>query len=76
MGMGMGMWVLAWVFLVLVVLGVAALVAALLLGRGGQQPPVAPLRGRAREILDERFARGEIDATEYRERLRELDQAS
>lgn len=25
--------------------------------------------GRAREILDERYARGEIDAQEYRERL-------
>lgn len=28
--------------------------------------------GRAREILAERFARGEIDAVEYAERLRVL----
>jgi len=76
MGMGMGMVVLAWVFVALIVLGVAAVVAAVVLGRGGRAPEASRPRGRAREILDERFARGEIDATEYRERLRELDQAS
>jgi putative membrane protein len=41
---------------------------------------VAPWRGRrgrrldARAILAERFARGEIDASEYRSRLEVLDQ--
>ena len=29
-------------------------------------------RSRAREILDERYARGEIDTSEYQERLRVL----
>ncbi len=29
-------------------------------------------KGRAREILDERYARGEIDAQEYHERLENL----
>ena len=40
---------------------------------GGQQGPGArPGRSRARQLLDERYARGEITTEEYRERLREL----
>jgi putative membrane protein len=35
-------------------------------------PPPAERGSRAEAILAERFARGEIDATEYHERLREL----
>lgn len=72
MGMSTGMGILAWVFLVLLVLGAAAVVTAVVLGRSRQQPPRVAAGDRAREILDERFARGEIDATEYRDRRRAL----
>ncbi|MHB1064062.1 MAG: SHOCT domain-containing protein [Georgenia sp.] len=69
---GMG-WGWGWIFVVLLIVGIALLVVALVrgLGGGGTRPPGAD-RGRARALLDERYARGEIDTTEYQERLREL----
>ncbi|MET4705789.1 SHOCT domain-containing protein [Frigoribacterium sp. UYMn621] len=46
--------------------------------RGGQREDaaVAPGQGewsQARQILDDRFAKGELDATEYRERVKVLE---
>jgi putative membrane protein len=81
-GWGMG-W--AWLFLVLLLVGVGVLIAVLVLalnrGRideGGRNAPLAtpggPVPRRAREILEERFARGEIDAEEFRERMGVLEQ--
>lgn len=65
-----------WVFLVLLLVGVAAVVVALVrlrtAGRGEQSPGAAG-RPSARQILDERFARGEIDADEYQQRVRQLE---
>jgi len=70
-----------WILLVLLIAVAAVLVVALLVGRrqepGGRQEPGSRQepggrRSTAREILDERYARGEIDTTEYHERLREL----
>jgi putative membrane protein len=75
---GMG-W--TWLWWLLILIGVVAVVVGLLRagglgGRGGRDdrasssgPPVST----ARQILDERFARGEIDEEEYRARRRELD---
>jgi putative membrane protein len=72
-GMGWGMWVfMAIVF----VLFWAAIVGGIFLlvryGRDRQTPPSPPLASgsdgggdRARQVLDERFARGEIDQDEY-----------
>jgi len=80
-GAGMG-W--TWLFWLLLVLGVAVLVAVLIRAFTGYErrdrhapvtsssavnPPPGP-----REILDERYARGEIDTEEYRERMRALDE--
>jgi putative membrane protein len=45
---------------------------ALLLLRGRDQTAPADRRPGPKEILDERLARGEIDAVEYRERLAAL----
>lgn len=44
-------------------------------GRRGDAAGASPKGGRsqARQILDDRFARGEPDATEYRERLKVLE---
>lgn len=69
---GMG-W--AWVIVALLLIGVVVLVVVMVTrtttGRGPLQEPQAG-RSRALEILDERYARGEIDSTEYEERRRAL----
>ncbi len=79
-----GMWGF-WVFGLLMVVGVVLLgvVIARALGGGfttrghsGIQPPsgdqLAAGRNRAREILDERYARGDLTTEEYQERLHAL----
>ncbi|GAA4287665.1 SHOCT domain-containing protein [Georgenia daeguensis] len=68
--MGLG-WL--WVILLVVLVGVVVLVAVLARGQSGGAPRT-PEQGRssARAILDERYARGEIDTAEYQERLRAL----
>lgn len=78
-GWGMG-WV--WLFGVLLIVGLGILVTllVLVLVRGGisggrQRTPGAPSETgprRARELLAERYARGEINAEEFRERLEVL----
>lgn len=80
MGMGMDMgWM--WLFGLLVLLGVVLLVvlAVRAIGGGitrrtGSRDAAArpPARSRAREVLDERYARGELTSDEYRERLQTL----
>lgn len=82
MGPGMGMgWGWGWLFWLLVLAGLILLVvlAVRLIGggvsrsdsgaSGAAQPPA---RNRARELLDERYARGELTTEEYRERLQIL----
>ncbi len=66
-----------WVFMLLLVIVVVALVAGLLRDvfvgmRGHHGTPRAP-GSSARAILDERYARGEIDADEYKRRRADLD---
>lgn len=62
-----------WFFLALLVVGIVLLVVALVRGFGGGQGPSRPTgRSSAREVLDQRYARGEIDSTEYEERLQRL----
>jgi putative membrane protein len=78
MGFGAGMsWM--WLFWLLLVVGVAlvAVVAVRAMGggltggnRGAQRRQAEP--SRARQLLDERYARGELTTEEYRERLRVL----
>ena len=41
-------------------------------GRGDREPGVLPPRATPEQLLAERFARGEIDETEYRGRLAAL----
>lgn len=71
---GMGGW--AWVFGILIVIGVMILVVVLIrmLPRPRFAPPQAPgsIPGGAsspKQIVDERYARGELTTEEYRERL-------
>lgn len=77
-GYGVG-WM--WLFWLLLVAGVVLLVvvAVRVVGGGGTRPTgdrpdagARPGRSRARELLDERYARGEITTEEYRERLSAL----
>lgn len=77
-----------WLFGLLLLVGIALLVLVAVRvfssgnGSGGRPPgygeaPGAggPLgRTRARDILDERFAKGELTAEQYREQLRVLDE--
>ena len=59
------LWLILWAAL-------AGLVAWLIVRRGNRRPDP---HDRARELLAERFARGELNATEYRERLETLTRA-
>lgn len=71
-GVGMGF---VWIWPVLLLAGIAAVVWGLSRAGatgGGRRGPSG--RERAREILQERFARGEITEQEYRERMRVLDE--
>jgi putative membrane protein len=81
MGWAMG-W--AWLFWILLIVGVVVLVTllVLVLVRGGpgsgrpdgpRTPPAGAATSRAREILEERYARGEINAEEFHERRRTLE---
>ncbi len=71
-GWGPGAWIaLAFVMVVFWGVVVTAIVYAVRATRHGPTGPVAPTTSDARRILDERFARGEIDAEEY-QRRREL----
>ncbi|MGB3955303.1 MAG: SHOCT domain-containing protein [Brooklawnia sp.] len=74
----MGPWgmVWGWLFLALLIVGLVVLVVVLvrLLSGRDQRPLAHPSgRSRARELLDERYARGEIDSADYDERRRRLD---
>jgi putative membrane protein len=55
-------------FVALLVVGIVVLVRS----SSGAPRSTEPSGGRALDILDERFARGEIDAKEYEERRRIL----
>ncbi len=70
-GMGpMWLWMLGWS--VLLIAGLVALVWVIVrLARTGGQSPDSR-SGSARSILDERYARGEIDDEEYRQRRQTL----
>lgn len=69
-----------WLFWLLLIVGlvVLAVVAVRALGggvtRGSGDAGAAgvPMRSRARQVLDERYARGELTTEEYRERLQAL----
>lgn len=65
-GMGLG----SAVFLTLIVIGIVLVLRAPSGGEPGQR------EDNARRILDERFARGEIDEEEYRRRLSTLEESS
>lgn len=74
MGFGMGWMGLFWLLLVvgvvlLVVVAVRAVGGGITRDGEGREPGE---RNRARQVLDERYARGEITTEEYRERLRVL----
>ncbi len=75
-GMGTG-----WVFWLLLVAGVVLVVVVVVRMIGGGVRRDAPSEGagrgsagssRARDVLDERYARGELSTEEYRERLATL----
>lgn len=72
MGSGTGMgW--GWMFGALIMLGVVLLLVLAVRAIGGGVTSGAPSGpGRAKEVLDERYARGELTTEEYQERLRVL----
>lgn len=66
-GMGLG-WFFMVLFWVLIVLGIAALVRYL----QGPKPPSDERQRTPLQILQERYARGEIDREEYEQKRRDL----
>lgn len=65
-----------WFFLALLIVGVVVLVLALVRGSSGGRDAQRPTgRSRAREVLDEGYARGEIDTTEYEDRVQRLGES-
>ena len=72
-GVGMVLWPL--LFLAVLVVGVWLIVQAVRRGRSSGEAPTsrASSASAARGILEERFARGEIDRDEFEERRRTLD---
>jgi putative membrane protein len=74
-GNGVG-WVMVLLMLVVVI---AVVVAVVVLLRGTRTVAAAPHAGGwsdARSILQDRFARGEIDDEDFRARMRALDETS
>ena len=70
-----GFWMgFVWIWPVLLVAGIAALVWGLSRATTGGVTGGASGHERAQEILRERFARGELTEQEYRERMRVLDE--
>lgn len=68
-----GMMGWAWVWLLLVLIGLILLgYVALRLARSGRATGAVGGPPKARQILDERYARGEIGDEEYRRRRAEL----
>lgn len=69
-----------WVMVLLMLLFVAAVVVVVLVFLRGSITPTAASTPRpavdARAILQERFARGEIDEQEFRSRIRALDEST
>ena len=70
-GHGMGV---AWVWPLILVLGLAIVGWALIRAYRANPGHASVGTGSARQILQERFARGEITEQEYRERIRVLDE--
>ena len=69
-GWGMGGWIAMAVLMVLFWAGVVAVTVVVLRRTHSDQvtPPMRPSHHEAERILHERFARGEIDETEYNAR--------
>lgn len=82
-GGGMGGMGLMWIFGLLVLVGVIVLIVVLVKALSGRSPNTAGHGnnrgtgpGQARQILEERYAHGELSTEEYRERLRILEEGS
>ena len=70
-GFGFG-WIFMLLFWGLLILGLVALVKWLFMGRGAGSPP--PATKTPLQILEERYARGEIDRDEFEQKKRDLTQ--
>jgi putative membrane protein len=68
-GWGWGMAIFGWLFMALLVIGVVWLIRS----TPGQAPPSGHRDRRALELLDERYARGEIERDEYLQRRQDLE---
>lgn len=78
---GAGAWWIAWLLVPLLIVAVVVVLVVTLTRRGtggtsGGTGTVPPPNPSAREILDERYARGDIDHEEYIRRRDELGRSS
>lgn len=65
-------WGVGWMWLWIVFLCVAIIAGAVWLITRGRDATTGATSSRARDILDERYARGELSTEEYRERVDQL----
>ena len=65
---GMAFWPILMIVMVVLCIGMMAMV----MRGGGMQPPWHGPVNSVRDILDERYARGEIDKAEYEDKRRDL----
>lgn len=72
--MGMGGWMWGWNLAPFIgVLALITIIALAIVAVGAWRRATAPARPAvARDILDQRYARGELDSEEYRERVQTL----
>jgi len=71
-GYGYSGWGWMWVVGGVVVVGIVVLVVVLIRNSMAPTRPAATVSSTPRQILDERYARGELTTEEYRERIETL----
>lgn len=69
---GYGFWGMGWIWWLIIIIFIAFIVYAVINAGTRRSEGAPPARETALEVLERRYANGEISTEEYRERKREL----